>query len=101
MKLTKRHMDLATQSFGPMLIIGSIGILVIGSLVYGIYVTFGAGAENLTDQMEEHARLHAGAVSSAPQFLRHVDDMRAWPHQSQSVRAPPLPGVLHAERGRG
>lgn len=51
-------MELASQNFGPLLIIGSIGLLVIGSLVYGIYVTFGAGAENLTDQMEEHARLH-------------------------------------------
>ena len=56
-------MDLATQNFEPMLVIASIGILVIGSLVYGIYVTFGAGAENLTDQMEEHARLHKYGIA--------------------------------------
>ena len=58
-----QQMDLATQNFEPMLVIASIGILVIGSLVYGIYVTFGAGAENLTDQMEEHARLHKYGIA--------------------------------------
>ena len=63
MELNLQQMDLATQNFEPMLIIGSIGILVIGSLVYGIYVTFGAGAENLTDQMEEHARLHKYGIA--------------------------------------
>ena len=63
MELNVQQMDLATQNFEPMLIIGSIGILVIGSLVYGIYVTFGAGAENLTDQMEEHARLHKYGIA--------------------------------------
>ena len=63
MELNVKQMDLATQNFEPMLIIGSIGILVIGSLVYGIYVTFGAGAENLTDQMEEHARLHKYGIA--------------------------------------
>ena len=63
MELNRQQMDLATQNFEPMLIIGSIGILVIGSLVYGIYVTFGAGAENLTDQMEEHARLHKYGIA--------------------------------------
>ena len=63
MELNMQQMDLATQNFEPMLIIGSIGILVIGSLVYGIYVTFGAGAENLTDQMEEHARLHKYGIA--------------------------------------
>ena len=63
MQLNAKQMDLATQNYGPMLMIASIGILVIGSLVYGIYVTFGAGAENLTDQMEEHARLHKYGIA--------------------------------------
>ena len=63
MELNVLQMDLATQTFEPMLIIGSIGVLVIGSLAYGIYVTFGAGAENLTDQMEEHARLHKYGIA--------------------------------------
>ena len=63
MELNMQQMDLATQNFEPMLIIGAIGVLVIGSLVYGIYVTFGAGAENLTDQMEEHARLHKYGIA--------------------------------------
>ena len=63
MKLNVQKMELASQNFGPILIIASIGILVLGSLIYGIYVTFGAGAENLTDQMEEHARLHKYGIA--------------------------------------
>ena len=51
-------MELASQNFSAYLIIGSLAALVLGSLVYGIYTAFGAGAEDLTDQIEEHAKLH-------------------------------------------
>ena len=54
----KRSMDLVNQNLSAYLIIGSLAALVLGSLVYGIYTTFGAGAEDLTDQIEEHAKLH-------------------------------------------
>ena len=51
-------MDFASQNFSAYLIIGTLAVLVLGSLVYGIYTAFGAGAEDLTDQIEEHAKLH-------------------------------------------
>ena len=51
-------MELASQNLSAYLIIGSLAALVLGSLVYGIYTAFGAGAEDLTDQIEEHAKLH-------------------------------------------
>ena len=51
-------MDFASQNFSAYLIIGTLAALVLGSLVYGIYTAFGAGAEDLTDQIEEHAKLH-------------------------------------------
>ena len=51
-------MELANQNLSAYLIIGSLAALVLGSLVYGIYTAFGAGAEDLTDQIEEHAKLH-------------------------------------------
>ena len=38
--------------------IGSLGLLLFGSLMYGIFTAFGAGSAQLTDQIEEHARLH-------------------------------------------
>ena len=51
-------MDISDQNLAPYLMIGSVAVLLLGSLIYGIYSTFGAGAANLTDPMEEHARLH-------------------------------------------
>lgn len=51
-------MELANQNLSAYLIIGSLAALVLGSLIYGIYTAFGAGAEDLTDQIEEHAKLH-------------------------------------------
>ena len=35
-----------------------IGIIVIGLLGYGIYMTFGAGKEGLRDEIDEHAKMH-------------------------------------------
>ena len=58
MKQFKRSMELSSQNLSAYLIIGSLAALVLGSLVYGIYTAFGAGAEDLTDQIEEHAKLH-------------------------------------------
>ena len=58
MQQFKRSMELANQNLSAYLIIGSLAALVLGSLVYGVYTAFGAGAEDLTDQIEEHAKLH-------------------------------------------
>ena len=35
-----------------------IGIVVIGLLGYGIYMTFGAGKEGLRDEIDEHSKMH-------------------------------------------
>ena len=35
-----------------------IGIIVIGLLGYGIYMTFGAGKKDLRDAIDEHAKMH-------------------------------------------
>ena len=51
-------MELANQDLSAYLMIGSLAVLVLGTLFYGIYTAFGAGAEDLTDQIEEHAKLH-------------------------------------------
>ncbi len=51
-------MDMTNHNFGSYLMIGSIGTLLLASIIYGVYSTFGAGSAKLTDQMEEHARLH-------------------------------------------
>ena len=56
-------MELSSFDLSPFLFIGAIGLLLVGSLIYGIYITFGSGAEQLTDQMEEHARLHKRGIA--------------------------------------
>ena len=35
-----------------------IGLIVIGLLGYGIYMTFGAGKKDLRDAIDEHAKMH-------------------------------------------
>ena len=34
------------------------GLIVLGLVIYGIYLTFGAGKKNLRDQIDEHAKMH-------------------------------------------
>ena len=60
-------MELVNQNLSAYLIIGSLAALVLGSLVYGIYTAFGAGAEDLTDQIEEHAKLHKLGIAHSHQ----------------------------------
>jgi len=33
-------------------------LVLLGFLVYGIYLTFGAGKKNLRDQIDEHSKMH-------------------------------------------
>jgi|TARA_B100000686_G_scaffold78421_1_gene84379 hypothetical protein len=35
-----------------------IGIVVIGLLGYGIYMTFGSGGKDLRDEIDEHSKMH-------------------------------------------
>ena len=34
------------------------GLVVLSLVVYGLYLTFGAGKKNLRDQIDEHAKMH-------------------------------------------
>ena len=40
------------------ILLGSIGILLFGSIGYGIYTTVGPSSYKLRDTIKEHARLH-------------------------------------------
>ena len=34
------------------------GMVLLGLVIYGIYMTFGSGKKNLRDQIDEHAKMH-------------------------------------------
>tara|TARA_B100001175_G_scaffold182633_1_gene155055 strand:+ start:166 stop:465 length:300 start_codon:yes stop_codon:yes gene_type:complete len=34
------------------------GLVLLGLVIYGLYLTFGKGKEELRDQIDEHAKLH-------------------------------------------
>ena len=34
------------------------GLVVLGLVIYGLYLTFGPGKKNLRDQIDEHAKMH-------------------------------------------
>tara|TARA_R100000664_G_C2728321_1_gene119601 strand:- start:653 stop:835 length:183 start_codon:yes stop_codon:yes gene_type:complete len=40
------------------LIVIIIGVILFVSVAYGIYVTFGSGAKDLRDSIDEHAKMH-------------------------------------------
>ena len=40
----------------PIVII--IGVILFALVAYGIYLSFGSGADNLRDSIDEHARMH-------------------------------------------
>ena len=40
------------------LLLGSICILLFGSISYGIYITFGPSSHKLRDTIQEHARMN-------------------------------------------
>ena len=35
-----------------------IGVVALALVIYGIYMTFGAGGKDLKDEIKEHARMH-------------------------------------------
>ena len=65
--IAKGFMELANQDLSAYLMIGSLAILVLGALLYGIYTAFGAGSVQLTDQIEEHSRLHKLGIAHSHQ----------------------------------
>ena len=60
-------MELSSQNLSAYLMIGSLGAIIFGSLLYGIYAAFGAGSVQLTDQIEEHSRLHKLGIAHSHQ----------------------------------
>ena len=40
------------------LVLGSVGLLLFGSIGYGIYTTVGPSSHKLRDTIKEHARMH-------------------------------------------
>ena len=44
------------------LLLGSIGLLLFGSIGYGIYTTDGPSSYKLRDTIKEHARLHLSLI---------------------------------------
>ena len=65
--IKKGFMELANQDLSAYLMIGSLAVLVLGTLLYGIYTAFGAGSVQLTDQIEEHSRLHKLGIAHSHQ----------------------------------
>ena len=56
-----------------------IGVVVIGLLGYGIYMTFGTGGKGLKDEIAEHARMHElgiahGHEGRAPVMTRKAQE---------------------------
>ena len=60
-------MEVINHNLSAYLMIGSLALLLFGSLIYGIYTAFGAGSAQLTDQIEEHARLHKLGIAHSHQ----------------------------------
>tara|TARA_B100000482_G_scaffold18300_1_gene12293 strand:- start:317 stop:610 length:294 start_codon:yes stop_codon:yes gene_type:complete len=60
-------MELVNQDLSAYLMIGSLAVLVLGTLLYGVYTAFGAGSVQLTDQIEEHSRLHKLGIAHSHQ----------------------------------
>ena len=53
------------------LLLGSIGLLLFGSLGYGIYTTVGPSSYKLRDTIKEHARLHELGIAHGHNNQNH------------------------------
>ncbi len=51
-------MEVSSSNSSPFILIGIILMFLFGSVAYGMYTSFGPGAEGLTDSIDEHARMH-------------------------------------------
>ena len=70
-------MEVINHNLSAYLMIGSLATLLFGSLIYGIYTAFGSGSTQLTDQIEEHARLHKLGIAHS-----HGGSGRAVAHEA-------------------
>ena len=78
-------MELSSQNLSAYLMIGSLGAIIFGSLLYGIYAAFGAGSVQLTDQIEEHSRLHKLGIAHSHQGNGRTVARRGHPHHDHDV----------------
>lgn len=78
-------MELANQDLSAYLMIGSLAVLVFGALLYGIYAAFGAGSLQLTDQIEEHSRLHKLGIAHSHQGNGRAVARGSHSHSSQDT----------------
>ena len=78
-------MELASQDLSAYLMIGSLAVLVFGALLYGIYAAFGAGSLQLTDQIEEHSRLHKLGIAHSHQGNGRAVARGSHSHSSQDT----------------
>ena len=53
------------------LLFGSVGILLFGSIVYGIYTTVGPSSHKLRDTIQEHARRHELGIAHGQNVHNH------------------------------
>ena len=55
------------------LLLSSVGILLFGSIGYGIYTTFGPLSYKLRDTIKEHARMHELGIAHGHNHHNHND----------------------------
>ena len=53
------------------MLLGSLGILLFGSIGYGIYTTVGPSSNKLIDTIKEHARIHELGISVGHNDYNH------------------------------
>ena len=54
-----------------------LGLFVFALLIYGIYMTFGAGGKDLKDEIAEHARMHELGIAHGHEGSHPVMTQRA------------------------
>ena len=55
------------------LLLGSVGLLIFGSLDYGIYTTFGSLFHDFNDKTNKHARMHELIISHGHNSYNHYE----------------------------
>ena len=51
------------------------GLVLLGLVIYGLYLTFGKGKEELRDQIDEHAKLHELGIAHGHGGNKEADEI--------------------------
>ena len=78
----KRFMEFVNQDLSAYLMIAALAVLLLAALLYGVYAAFGAGSLQLTDQIEEHSRLHKLGIAHSHQGNGRAVARRGHVHSS-------------------